>query len=113
MNPLRCLMTESAFLDPVNKRWIEGSLHILYDVLIHDATGHEWVDASKTPMPSGTKAIMTQVYYEKNSQIVLPLASAQFNLPANIYLNEVMNAEQDPDAPAIINPHGRNGNRIQ
>lgn len=94
MNSAKCLITGCEFLDPIGKRHIRGDLYQLLNVLIVNASGCEWIDAETTPLPADSRAVMSHDFYEKNGQIVFPLEMAQFNLAANIYLNDQMDAEK-------------------
>lgn len=95
MNSVQCLITGCEFLDPITQRYIRGDLHQLFDTLIVNASGCEWVDAVTTPLSADSKAVLCADFYEKNGQIVFPLQLAQFNLAANIYLNKAMDEAKE------------------
>lgn len=94
MNSVQCLITGCEFLDPIAKRYIHGDLHQMFDILIFNANGCEWIDAEANPLSAEDKAVLCADFYEKNGQIVFPLQLAQFNLAANLYLNQAMDAEK-------------------
>jgi hypothetical protein len=93
-----CIVTGIVLVDPIQERWIRGDLHHWGDILVVNATGCDWV-VDKTPIPADAKAVLCATFYEKNNQIVLPLALCQFNTEANAYINETLK-----DAPRIIIP---------
>lgn len=95
-----CLITGADFLDMNTKRWIHGDLHQLYDILIFNATGCTWTDATVDALPEDSLAVRCDVFYEKNNQIVFPLGLCVFNEAANRFLNNLMRAEE----PRIIVP---------
>lgn len=94
MNGAQCLITGCEFLDPVKRMRIHGDLHQLMNVLIFNANGCEWESAEENPLGADEKAVMCPVFYEKNKQIVFPLEMAQFNLAANVYLNDEMDQQK-------------------
>lgn len=94
MNGSQCIITGCEFIDPIMKRRIHGDLHQLYNILIFNANGCKWESAEEHSLTAEEKAVLSPVFYEANSQIVFPLASAEFNLAANIYLNNSLDLEK-------------------
>lgn len=91
MNQPECLITGVVFLDQHQERWIKGDLHLLYDVLIVNASGCEWQYCSRHPLDPDQKMVKCNAeFYEKGNQIVFPLSVAEFNTVANKYLNDQM-----------------------
>lgn len=90
----RCLITGCNFLDVEGRQWIHGDLHQLHDTLIFNANGCEWKRCIEDPLPAEEMAVLSPVFYEKNSQIVFPLAACQFNEAAHKYIGEQMRLEE-------------------
>lgn len=90
MNHSTCLITGCEFLDVEQRRWIHGDLYQLVDSLILDASGCHWSKCDEVPLDPEAFIVICPVHYEKGSQVVFPLALAQFNAPANKFLNDNM-----------------------
>jgi hypothetical protein len=108
MSMVQCLVVGINFFDPEGKRYIPGDLHQIADTLIVDASGCKWVPCSEeSPMPADDMAVMSPFFYERNSQIVFPLAIAAFNAAANKFLTDGMDAES-LNLPRIFTFDSRN-----
>ena len=93
MNNSQCILTGANFLDVTGKRWIHGDLHQLGDIMIFNASGCEWVPCEEILFPEEEKGLYSEFFYEKNYQIVFPLATTCFNEAAHKFLTAGMDAE--------------------
>jgi hypothetical protein len=108
MNSVQCLITGCNFVDPIGQKWIHGDLHQLMDILIFNAHGCEW---QFEPMEPGDMAVLCPDFYEKHGQIVFPLALSQFNLAANMYINDMIEKEKARSKVRQAMSGGFNGNK--
>lgn len=96
MNQPECILPGVVFLDQEQARWIRGDLHLLYDILVVNATDCSWLlcawqYCSTDPLdPKQNMVKCNGAFYFKGGQIVFPLAHSEFNEAANKYLNEQM-----------------------
>lgn len=105
MNSLKCLIDGADFVDQENDRWIHGSLHQLYDIMIFDMKDNIWRSLSEHPLNPNAKAMRAQFFSDINGLIIFPLLMTEFNSNANRFLNENLNAAE-ANAVHILDPHG-------